>query len=44
MSNQRHISEFAKLDGEGGYFGNFFFYEDAYKGKNDIYYRGEKHY
>jgi len=42
MPNQRHVSEFAELDGGGGYFGEFFFYEDANQTGNDIYYRGEK--
>jgi len=51
MSIQRHIGEFGELDGGGGYSGKI-----NYKGanqtknftevktKNDIYYRGEKHY
>jgi len=49
--NQRHVSEFAELDGGGGYFGKKN-YEDANQTENfiganignDIYYRGEKHY
>jgi len=36
MSNQCHLREFAKLDGEGGYFGNIFFYEDANQIENFI--------
>ena len=46
MQNQRHVSEFAELDGGGGIL-EFFFYEDANqtenligaKTGNDIYYR-----
>ena len=52
MSNERHVSEFAELDGGGGYSGKKKLYEDANqtknfigaKTRNDIYYMGEKHY
>ena len=52
MSNQRHVSEFAELDGGGGYSGKNNFYEDANQTENfigakignGIYYRDEKHY
>jgi len=43
MSNQRHVSEFAELDGEGGILEKKN-YEDANQTENNIYYRGEKHY
>jgi len=51
-SNQRHVSEFAELDGGGGYSGKKKLYEDANqtenfrrtKTRNDIYYRDENNY
>ena len=51
-SNQRHVSEFAKLDGGGGYSRKKKLYEDenqtenfiGTKTENDIYYRDEKNY
>jgi len=33
MPNQRHVSEFAELNGEGGYFGIFFFMRVQIKSK-----------
>jgi len=52
MSNQRHICEFAEVDGGGDILEKNIFYEDTnqteiftgVKTKNDIYYRGKKHY
>jgi len=46
MSNQRHVLDYAELDGGGG-FSRFFFYEDGIqtenfigvKTGNDLYYR-----
>jgi len=52
MPNQRHILDYAELDGGDGFFEFFFFYEDGIetenfirvKTGNGLYYRCEKHY
>ena len=44
MSNQRHVSKFAELDGGGVFSGKKKVFKDANQTGNDLYYRGGKHY
>ena len=52
MPNQRYVRKFAVLDGGGVFYGKKKFYKDANqtenfteaKTRNDLYYRGGKHY